>query len=208
MNCVTLTAFKNPGIVSDQVLRTFLEMVYPVNIVQSVLTTGLITFKIWVQHSRARRAGLSRVSARISLLTVIRIIVESALIFTLQQVILLVLLQLDHPAQVILHATLVPSIGECASPLNFSCAEPRCTGVVFVLMTLRTHIAKTETEARWNSGGVTGQASSHHPPTSHVNVFTTTTVTEDHPMHIIDAKRRRDSGGAVALGDHKQASVV
>ncbi|KAJ3531499.1 hypothetical protein NMY22_g8128 [Coprinellus aureogranulatus] len=209
VNCVTLTAFKNPGIVSDQILFTFLQMVYPVNIAQSVLTTGLITLKIWMQHSRTRSAGLARVFARISLLTIIRIIIESALIFTLQQIILLVLLQLDHPAQVILHATLVPSIGQFSLPID---AHPMVTvvslGIVFVLMTLRTHIAKTESEALWNSGATTGQASSHHPPASRVAVFTTTTVIEDHPMDILDTKRRRLSEAGSISEDRKQARVV
>jgi hypothetical protein len=112
VNTITLTSFKNPGVVPENVFLTFLQMVYPVNITQSILTTGLITLKIWMQHARTHSSGLAKVSSNVNLLTIIRIIIESALIFTLQQIILLILQQLDHPAQVILHATLVPSIGE------------------------------------------------------------------------------------------------
>ncbi|TEB37059.1 hypothetical protein FA13DRAFT_1094522 [Coprinellus micaceus] len=188
VNTITLTSFKNPGVVPENVFLTFLQMVYPVNITQSILTTGLITLKIWMQHARTHSSGLAKVSSNVNLLTIIRIIIESALIFTLQQIILLILQQLDHPAQVILHATLVPSIG-----------------VVFVLMTLRTHIAKTESEARWNTGvrSDTVRPSTHRGATSHVAVFTTTTVREDHPMEVIDTKTARDSEIGSMVEDRK-----
>ena len=90
-------------------------MVYPLNIAQSILTTCLITVKIWAQYGRSLNAGLPTASGSVSLPTLIRIIVESALIFTVQQIILLILQQVRHPASVILHATLVPSIGESLS---------------------------------------------------------------------------------------------
>ena len=72
-------------------------------------------------------------------------------------------------------------------------------------MTLRTHIAKTETEGRWHTGTrETVRPSTQRGGTSHVAVFTTTTVTDDHPMAVIDAK----SGRSYDLEDQKPTSVV
>ncbi|KAF5332219.1 hypothetical protein D9611_007988 [Ephemerocybe angulata] len=176
VNTITLTAFKHPDAVPPTTLTIFISMVYPVNLAQNILTTGLISYRIWSQHRKAHSTGLMRVSASMPLLTVIRIIIESALIFTVQQILLLILLELNHTAQVILHATLVPSIG-----------------IVFVLMTLRTHIARTESEALWSGRDATGHSSSHRPHTSNTVAIIRTTQThaEDHPMKPLDGKVRR-----------------
>ena len=88
----------------------FLNLIYPVNLAQNILTTGLIAVKIWRQHLVSRASGLY-LASNWNLLTILRIIVESALVYTVQQVVLCVLYFLRHPAQVIIHATLVPSIG-------------------------------------------------------------------------------------------------
>ncbi|KAJ2913611.1 hypothetical protein MD484_g6800, partial [Candolleomyces efflorescens] len=178
VNCITLTSFKHPDAVPAAVAGAFIQMVYPINLAQNITTTSLIAYRIWSQHYKARESGLFKVAAGMNLLTVVRIIIESALIFTVQQLILLILLELDHPAQVILHATLVPSMG-----------------LVFVLMTLRTHFARTDTEGRWTGG----RSTNHHttgqrPGNSSVAVVTTRTVTEDMPMHVIDSKVPNDNG--------------
>jgi hypothetical protein len=88
-----------------------LNMAFPVNIAQSCLVTGLITFRIWRQHRASRAAGLSEHGAGLGLLTIIRIIVESTMIFTIQQVVLCILSYFDSPAQWALLGTLVPSMG-------------------------------------------------------------------------------------------------
>ncbi|TEB03993.1 hypothetical protein FA13DRAFT_1825117, partial [Coprinellus micaceus] len=109
----------SPGI---QPSSSLLNMVYPINITQSLLTTGLITFKIWRQYILSRSAGLYAGGSGTGLLTIIRIIVESAMIFALQQLLLCVLYYVDSPAQYIFHGTMVPSIG-----------------VVFVLLAIRAY---------------------------------------------------------------------
>jgi hypothetical protein len=87
-------------------------MVYPVNLSQNILTTGLIAYRIWCQHRESRACGLSQLSNPLNLTSLIRIIIESALIYTLHILILFILDLISHPAQVILHATLIPSIGQ------------------------------------------------------------------------------------------------
>ncbi|KAJ2914247.1 hypothetical protein MD484_g6186, partial [Candolleomyces efflorescens] len=129
INCITFRVFVVPGSIPRSITSVLFTMVFPVNLAQNVLTTGLISFRIWRQHRESRASGLSQSGFGMSLLTVIQIIVESAMVYTIQQLLLLILNVLRHPAQVILHATLIPSIG-----------------VVFALMTFRIHWARIKSE--------------------------------------------------------------
>ena len=116
VNCsLLLVWFRHPTALAFSQALPLLNMVYPVNIAQSLLTTGLITFKIWRQYILSRSAGLYAGGSGNGLLTIIRIIIESAMIFALQQLMLCILYYLDSPAQYIFHGTMVPSIGQCHS---------------------------------------------------------------------------------------------
>ncbi|TFK18218.1 hypothetical protein FA15DRAFT_710057 [Coprinopsis marcescibilis] len=126
INGVTMSSFIHPASMNPKTLHAFFTMIYPVNLAQNCLTTGLIAYKIWRQHRNSQKAGLVN-SSGLNLITVVRIMIESASIFTFQQLVLLILHLLNHRAQVILHATMVPSIG-----------------IVFVLIAIRTNIAKAD----------------------------------------------------------------
>lgn len=101
-----------PYILTLEQARPLGEMIYPIDVAQACLTTGLITFKIWRQHLKSRAAGLGAQSG-VGLRTIIRMIVESAMISTVQQVIMAALFYMDKPAVWIVHGTLVPSLGMC-----------------------------------------------------------------------------------------------
>jgi hypothetical protein len=103
--------FAKPTLMTFKQIMPFVNMIYPINLAQNILTTGLIAYKIWKQHVISRDSGLYS-AANWNMLTVMRIMIESASIYTIQQVVLCVLSFLHHPAQVIIHATLIPSIGE------------------------------------------------------------------------------------------------
>jgi hypothetical protein len=122
VNCsLLLVWFRHPTALAFSQALPLLNMVYPINITQSLLTTGLITFKIWRQYILSRSAGLYAGGSGTGLLTIIRIIVESAMIFALQQLLLCVLYYVDSPAQYIFHGTMVPSIGEPYFPVVRGC---------------------------------------------------------------------------------------
>ncbi|TEB30963.1 hypothetical protein FA13DRAFT_1630145 [Coprinellus micaceus] len=89
---------------------------YPLAFAQNVLTTSLIAWKIWRQHCASQQSGL-KAANNISLIQVIRIIVESAMVYTLQVFILNVLYFVGHPLQF---------------------------ASVFVLIAIRVHVAKSE----------------------------------------------------------------
>ncbi|TFK26050.1 hypothetical protein FA15DRAFT_556394, partial [Coprinopsis marcescibilis] len=117
---VMVTHFIDPTRVTREQVTPFFTMVFPVNLAQVFLTTGLIAFHLFRVHATSRAAGLQ--SDDIGLLTVARIMVESAAVYTIQQIVLLVLYLVKHPAQMLLHGTLLPSLG-----------------IVFLLMALRTY---------------------------------------------------------------------
>ncbi|KAF6756050.1 hypothetical protein DFP72DRAFT_1066874 [Ephemerocybe angulata] len=104
-------AYKHPGALPSQDVQALIGIVFPVNIAQSCLTTGLIVFRIWRQYCVSRAAGLHVHGRGIGLFTIMRIIVESAMIFTVQQIILCILCYLGSPTQYVFNEILVPSIG-------------------------------------------------------------------------------------------------
>ncbi|TFK18278.1 hypothetical protein FA15DRAFT_675398 [Coprinopsis marcescibilis] len=139
INTTALVYFKNPANVPMHIMKPFFNLIYPVNIAQSCITTGLIAFKLWSQHRATRRAGL-QISVGVNLVTVIRIIVESAAIFTVQQIILMGFFYAGHSGHLFLHGTLMP-----------------CIGIVFLLISVRVYAARS----RANSTNTNGRSGAH-----------------------------------------------
>ncbi|KAH6871378.1 hypothetical protein BKA70DRAFT_1451219 [Coprinopsis sp. MPI-PUGE-AT-0042] len=103
-----------------------LSMVFPLCLVQNILTTFLVIFKIWSQHTQAKSVGLVSLNSP-QLVTFIRIIIESAAIYTAALLVLVILRAIDHPGRFFVHTTMPP-----------------LTGIMFVLLTVRTHIMREE----------------------------------------------------------------
>lgn len=115
--------FRNKTSIPWSIMFHSFRMTFPLNFSQSTLTTGLIAYRIWKQHRMSQQAGV-HASASLDLFTVMRIIIESALIYTLQQFMMIILYFTGHPSIVIVQHASVPS-----------------TGIVFVLIAIRTHAA-------------------------------------------------------------------
>lgn len=130
----------HPHFLTPEQARPLGEMIYPINITQACITTGLITFKIWRQHIRSRAAGLSAQSG-VGLSTIVRIIVESTMISTVQQVIVGVLFYMDNAALWVFHGSLVPSMGTCSvQSLRTMISNIRVViGIAFALLSIRVH---------------------------------------------------------------------
>ncbi|TFK19921.1 hypothetical protein FA15DRAFT_153958 [Coprinopsis marcescibilis] len=114
------------GGIPFRTVKPLLDFVYPGHLAQNVLTTGLIAYKIWKRHVVSQAAGV-RASSTVTLLSVARIVVESAMLYTLQMLALVILHPLEHPARLVFQAAIVPS-----------------TGIVFVLISIRVHLAVEE----------------------------------------------------------------
>ncbi|KAF6752503.1 hypothetical protein DFP72DRAFT_1133706 [Ephemerocybe angulata] len=108
-------------------LASLINTIFPVNIGQICLTTGLIAFKIGYQYRVSCAAGLRMHGRGVGLLTIIRIVVESAMVFTVQQVALCVVVWIRSPLYHIFNAILAPSVG-----------------AIFALITIRVDEAKKD----------------------------------------------------------------
>ncbi|KAJ2918006.1 hypothetical protein MD484_g2363, partial [Candolleomyces efflorescens] len=121
---ITLNVWFGNTFTSYENILPIIEAVYPINFAQNVLTTGLIAYKIFKQHRTSQSIGLN-VSHRISLMHVMRIIVESALIYTFELMLLIILSFSKSPLQYVVQAAIIPSVG-----------------IVFLLIAIRVHIAR------------------------------------------------------------------
>ncbi|KAF6747661.1 hypothetical protein DFP72DRAFT_1016088 [Ephemerocybe angulata] len=151
-----------------------MNLIFPLNLAQNVLTTGLISYKIYMQHRQTRASGLPQLSSAVNLMTIFRIIVESAMLYTVLTIIIIILFLIHHPAVVL------PQY-----------AQGPITGIVFSMIALRTHVARMDSTSRghypsnsfyptWVSadGAETGRQRLNMP-------ITVTTVTEQHGMDVI-----------------------
>lgn len=101
---------------------------FPMSLVNSLLTTGLISYRIWTQHRRMSAAGVKVATGRggqTSLVMVLRIIIEGAMIWTVVMLVTAVLFFMDHQSAIIVKHASVP-----------------CAGIVFALITIRTQNAR------------------------------------------------------------------
>lgn len=136
-----LVSATHQGVLSLQQLRVIVKIIYPINISQSCLTTGLIMFKIGRQYFASRAAGLSAKSSGVGLLTIMRAIVESTVLFTVQQAVMCILFYFNQPTHYIFFWTLIPSIGKCVSVIQTTTTNTSSAyaGVAFALLTIRVH---------------------------------------------------------------------
>ncbi|KAH6871356.1 hypothetical protein BKA70DRAFT_1451184 [Coprinopsis sp. MPI-PUGE-AT-0042] len=95
-------------------------------VLQTALTTSLIVYKIYSQYRQTRDIGVISIYTP-AVLPIMRIIVESAVVYTAGMLALAVLMGLDHPARLMIYSCMIP-----------------VTGTVFVLMALRTHAVQEE----------------------------------------------------------------
>jgi len=127
-NIMLLVWFTHFGMAHFNTVLSWMATIYPAVFAQNVITTGLIAFKIWSQHRSSAANGVFDTSSRLSLIRVLRIIVESAAIYTVQLLILLILYPLQSNIQFIVQSAVIPSIG-----------------IVFVLIAVRVHFTKSRT---------------------------------------------------------------
>ncbi|PFH51573.1 hypothetical protein AMATHDRAFT_142104, partial [Amanita thiersii Skay4041] len=124
VNCAVFYFMRNPRSMSFHVIKRLLDSVFPLAFIQNILTTGLIAFKIWYTHRESNASGAHLAGSRVNLITIMRILVESAMLYTIQLFVCLILYPMKHNALFVVEAAAVPSIG-----------------IVFDLIAVRTHLA-------------------------------------------------------------------
>ncbi|KAH6874512.1 hypothetical protein BKA70DRAFT_1169862 [Coprinopsis sp. MPI-PUGE-AT-0042] len=129
---VTLWGMRqNPAIVASMV--PILPAVFPLYLVQNILTTGLIIYKIWSQHRKTMAVGIGSLNAP-KLPSVMRIIAESAAIHTVLILLSAILLATGHPFRQIIVYVL-----------------PHSAGLVFVFLVIRAHFVREEAKLSFQS---------------------------------------------------------
>ncbi|KAF8628842.1 hypothetical protein AX17_005902 [Amanita inopinata Kibby_2008] len=113
----------HPGPTSYAHLMKWLTPVYVLAFAQNTLTTTLIALKLWKVHRTSTRSTAHEAGSRLGLVEIMRIVVESALLYTTQLLLVIILGSMKHNAQFIIQASVVPSIG-----------------IVFGLIAVRVHL--------------------------------------------------------------------
>jgi hypothetical protein len=107
-----LVWFTHFGMAGFDTVLSWMSTIYPLVFAQNIITTGLIAFKIWTQHRISTANGVIDTSTRLSLINVLRILIESAAIYTFQVLVLLILYPMENNAQYIVQSAVIPSIGK------------------------------------------------------------------------------------------------
>ncbi|EAU89836.2 hypothetical protein CC1G_06988 [Coprinopsis cinerea okayama7 len=173
-------------------MQPLFNTTFPLHLAQNVLTTFLIAYKIWMEHQKVKRIGIAVVGG-MNLMSVIRIFIESAALYTIEMLLAVIFFFARHPAQVIFQHALIPT-----------------TGIVFALLAIRVHTARHRDHGRniqssnsiipsWLHGGEdnrnagTGTAS-RRLTQGGMGMPIVTTVTEEHRLEDITTFNRHDSG--------------
>lgn len=116
-----------------------MNTIYALAFVQNVMTTGLIAWRIWRQEKESVNVGIHSADSRSSLLPIVRIIIESAMIYVVELLVLIILYALKHNAQFVVQEAVVPTVGKCLNSdlLLRSTERYSFLGIVFTLMTIR-----------------------------------------------------------------------
>ncbi|EKM51486.1 uncharacterized protein PHACADRAFT_261647 [Phanerochaete carnosa HHB-10118-sp] len=105
--CGTFTEEHGTSNIFDHKLKSWISAFYAISFVQSVLTTGLMAYRIW---STERFSAKYRLDNR-SLLPYLRILIESAALQLIAELIVLALYASGRNAQYILLEALTPVVG-------------------------------------------------------------------------------------------------
>ncbi|KAH6909990.1 hypothetical protein BKA70DRAFT_1102195 [Coprinopsis sp. MPI-PUGE-AT-0042] len=127
VDSILLFAWSSTMFVTFVEIQPAIDITYPLNFTQNVLTTGLIAWKIWRQHRESTGAGLIDHGTAPTLMRVIRVIIESAALYTVQLFIIIILYFTGHPAQWVVQMSMFPSMG-----------------MIFVIMAVRLHLVQNE----------------------------------------------------------------
>ena len=85
-----------------------MRSIYATAFTQNTMTTGLIAYKIWHQN----RLSKGLVSGSSSMIPLVRIIIESASIYVLNVLILIILYAVESNGQYVAQEAIVPVCGE------------------------------------------------------------------------------------------------
>ncbi|KAF8582180.1 hypothetical protein K439DRAFT_1391994 [Ramaria rubella] len=101
------------GTLFSPALVRWMDSIYAIALAQNTITTGMIAYRIWRQDRLSQEVGLRTTGAgsRASLIPVVRIVVESAVIYVLTAIIIIILYARNNNFQFVIQEAIVPIIG-------------------------------------------------------------------------------------------------
>ncbi|KAJ8488673.1 hypothetical protein ONZ45_g13866 [Pleurotus djamor] len=170
-NAIALKEFTQApmGTIFGPSLKHWMNSIYALAFVQNVMTTGLIAYRIWRQERESNQVGIHTSGSRSSLMPIVRIVIESAMIYVVELLVLIILYALHHNGQFVVQESVVPTVG-----------------IVFTLLTIRIIMRAQVTT------NPTSEAQSHgirwRRPTQNGPLVTTEFTTTISPDDVIDMK--------------------
>ncbi|KAF5322080.1 hypothetical protein D9619_002100 [Psilocybe cf. subviscida] len=137
LNLLVLYMFRHPASLAPEQAIGILNSIYPLAFVQNFMTTALIILKISLQHRASKKAGVVNVGSKLSLIRILRIVIESAAIYTIQILVLNILYFRRDNFQFVIQPAIIPSIG-----------------ITFVLLALRIEASRHENAATEDDLGI------------------------------------------------------
>ncbi|KAG2002932.1 hypothetical protein CC2G_003577 [Coprinopsis cinerea AmutBmut pab1-1] len=119
--------FRHRDALPSTTMYNILTATFPLYFAQNVITTGLISYKIYWQWRMSVDAGLQAAAGpgMIPLVAVVRILVESAALYTSQVFLLILFHTFWSPGSAMIQQLLVPTVG-----------------IAFALIAIRTHVGQ------------------------------------------------------------------
>ena len=74
---------RHPFIIIPTPAPFLFRSAYPLAFVQNFMTTGLIILKIFLRHQASKKIGVVDVGSKLSLIRIVRLLVESAALYTI-----------------------------------------------------------------------------------------------------------------------------
>lgn len=101
------------GTLFSPALVRWMDSIYAIALTQNTMTTGLIAYRIWRQDRASLEIGLRTAGSKSksSLVPIVRIIIESAAIYVLTAIIIIILYARNNNFQYVIQEAIVPIIG-------------------------------------------------------------------------------------------------
>ncbi|KZT30083.1 hypothetical protein NEOLEDRAFT_1174421 [Neolentinus lepideus HHB14362 ss-1] len=170
------------GAIFSPSLVHWMNTIYALAFVQNTMTTALIAYRIWTQDLETRRALRLTSSMRKggqSLLPVVRVIVESAMIYVMEVLVLIILYALNHNGQYVVQEAIVPTHLQ--------------TGIVFTLITVRIAMRSSRSMRPTTSPRITRPLELRVRTPTDMDTFTTGAMGMDTKDNAITFERAVDT---------------
>ncbi|KAF9048990.1 hypothetical protein BJ165DRAFT_1402829 [Panaeolus papilionaceus] len=135
VNAMALYAFSHPDRIPRKTAFAWYKGIFPLVFAQNVMTTALLTYKTHSAHHVSLKNGATNATPGVMRFgSLSRILIETAMLYTIDLLLMIVLGALTHPATAIAAGLHVPMLG-----------------IVFVLLSVRVYFSGTPTNHNWST---------------------------------------------------------